>query len=174
MGVINRVPDGFLDLVDSQTQGRTPPAFIDAVAPTLDMGELYRAQLLANLTLNVNHTGVGNTFQFIVPNNEVWALVAAAVNLPGVSSAVSEAWEGAIGRFPRILTGGDDPTPAFTFFRTPIMGVTTTGSDESHVEFLPRPLYLPAGATIVFSLRERDGGGIRLSTLNLLAHVFKT
>lgn len=87
---INRLPNGFLGLLDLKTGGRNPETLFRSVQPVVDMTRFYAESpnefLLATITIT-GDTG-GGFFPFtapvgglVVPQNEVWYLSYASVSV---------------------------------------------------------------------------------------------
>lgn len=88
MAIINRVPKGFLGLLDSKTQGRTPGASQGDLQPVVDLTQFYTADLPLKTTVATGSFGSGSIGTLIntvtVPAGELWIVngVSAAVVVP--------------------------------------------------------------------------------------------
>ena len=165
MGVINRAAQGFLDLVDAQTQGRSPPAFVDAVAPTVDLSQFYLADVLGYYDSEENHTGPGVINTMTVGDDEIWRVRGLSVEMPNASSAAAEQWAVRLSRAPRQPenTPISDGSPWIWMSGVDLMGTTTSARDVVRAIWFPEPLVMLPGNALLWELLQRDGGAIRAS-----------
>ena len=85
MGVINEIPEGFLDLIKAKVGGRPPTVLSDNVAPVIDMSPFYLARNLSVETYSQLTTV--NSFESIqVPPGEVWFLFNASFSYSTIAS----------------------------------------------------------------------------------------
>lgn len=89
MAAINRVPKGFLGILDAKTGGRTPAEPLGALAPTMDLTPNY----LADIPLEVVQASTGAAvlaLQFVapvtVPAGELWYVYAVSVEIVGTAA----------------------------------------------------------------------------------------
>lgn len=75
-GPIARRPNGLLDLLLTQQQGRSPRELGDIVTPVIDMQHFYETDRLttAGMTITVTASNTSNTLT--IPSGEVWNLKA--------------------------------------------------------------------------------------------------
>lgn len=100
MTAIGRVPRGLLDFFRIQSQGSNPQALSETIAPTLDMVDFYAATESGDVSIcNVNvglatggtliplgATSYGRDINSgVVPQNEVWLLLAGTLGIPPVA-----------------------------------------------------------------------------------------
>jgi hypothetical protein len=79
VGVLNRTPDGFLDLSGQRVGGRYPTQLSDVVAPTVDLTTLLTGRLVASETAQILTSNVGDTATIEVPENETWLLFCVSL-----------------------------------------------------------------------------------------------
>jgi hypothetical protein len=76
MSVINRVPKGFLGLLDAKTQGNTPAEPIGLLSPVLDLTDNYLADLQLQTAVASGTFGSGdigtNINEVEVPAGQLW------------------------------------------------------------------------------------------------------
>lgn len=81
MGAINRVPRGLLPLLDAKTMGQTPPDLASVVQPTLELFELYAADIPFEVTAATDTStpvAGGLLAPVTVPAGEVWLVYGAS------------------------------------------------------------------------------------------------
>lgn len=82
MGTINRVPFGWLSLIDSQNFGRNPVEALESVTPTVDLYTLLgqdRLDVVLNSAAPVG--GTNALVSILVPQNEVWDLYCVSTRI---------------------------------------------------------------------------------------------
>ena len=170
MGSINKIPLGFLSMIQSQTGGKNPSQSADFVSPVIDMSEFYHAQNLSNEWVQLVHVGVNVSSTIEVPSDEAWFLWAIGVVQPHQTSAVDFVW-GSVGlnRLPK--SGLIQPVELFTFKIGPTSGAAN-GRMEQGVTFGQR-IPLVSGTQIQTSITDRAAVGARTLTTNLLVSKFK-
>ncbi|MCP5092859.1 MAG: hypothetical protein GY949_18250 [Gammaproteobacteria bacterium] len=173
MGIINRVATGFLDLIDSQTQGRTPPAFVDAVQPTVELGELYAADSLGGLQFSQNHTAP-ITVAFIVPQDEMWLLRTVGVQLNSFPALNAfEIWQVRVGRTPRVSSEGNVPDPTIDIWTSKTLTSLVVGQGDADALVLPVPITMKSGQSLLFTLTQRDATALRTTACSVLMTILK-
>jgi len=84
VAIINRVATGLLSLLDTKSQGVTPPAIEESVRPTMELGELYASNLgyetVVGQTVTVGIAAIGFHAPVTVPAGELWRVRGIALN----------------------------------------------------------------------------------------------
>lgn len=176
MGVINRNAQGFLDLVDAQTQGKSPPAFVDAVAPTVDLAQFYLADTLGYFSGETNHTAPGVINSQFVGDNEVWRVRGLSCEMPNASTAMAEQWAVRLSQPPRVPENMDPavaPSPYIWMTGVDLMGTTTAARDVVRSIWFPEPLVLLPGNGLLWQLLQRDAGAIRATRCMAILDVLR-
>lgn len=144
MGVINRVPLGLLDLLQSKTDGRNPGDMSDQVVPTIDIEPYYLASRASFEFFVVSTTAVGAIANIDVNDSEVWFLYAIdtewiAVNIGDIVQLSVE-----LSRF------ADAPSPlsAVTIFAPPADTAVAIGDVHTRSIIFDRPLPMPSGMRV--------------------------
>lgn len=81
MAVINRVPQGFLGVLDAKTQGQSPADVSPVLSAGIDLTQFYLGDRPLNTavatTAGVNANGVVAGSAITVPDGELWFVYAA-------------------------------------------------------------------------------------------------
>lgn len=172
MGQVNRIPNGFLDLLGVESLGRNPPAFADQIIPITDLTEFYAAQTLSAHTVDFNHTAFQNQQLVTVPSEETWFLRAVSVDgsLPGTANF--ERWQFSLDNMARNNTGAATSEPMI--WVSDKLVVSIANQDIAGAFALPAPLALTAGTVLRAKLVERDTGPARTTALNWLFNRFNS
>lgn len=170
MGQVNKIPLGYLNMLQSQTGGRNPANTSDVVSPTVEMSEFYHAQNLSNEWVQLVHVGVNVSSTIQVPADEAWFLWAIHVSQPHQTSAVDFVW-GEVGLNLLPKSGNIQIMGLFSFKIGPTSG-TAGGRMEASVTFGQR-IPLVSGVQLNTSITDRAAVGARTLTSNFLVSKFK-
>jgi len=171
VGQVNRIPNGFLDLLGVQSLGRNPPLFSDAISPVVDIFELYAAQTLSVHSVDWLHTVTGDSTVLFVPEGETWMLrglsIETAIMVGGTQQNVSFLAQD----FARGKTGA--ATPEMCIWNTgPLNPIAN--ARESRGFMLPSPLALTSGTVLIAKVYDRDGLGARTDNVTWLINRFNS
>lgn len=72
---ISRRPEGLLDLLLTQQQGRNPSELLNTVGPVLDLVRFYDSQRLTSKALTSVVTAIGTFGGVVVPPGEIWKVL---------------------------------------------------------------------------------------------------
>jgi len=174
MGQVNRIPNGFLDLLGVESLGKNPPLYSDAISPTVDLTELYSAQTLSSHTEDFSHTAIDDQVVIFVPEGETWLLRAVGFR-SGILTNTNEyeMWEFSLDSLPRGNTGGATSEPGIWTSKR-VINQLVGGARESDDFTLPAPLALTAGVALRAKLLIRDTSGARTTALNWLFNRFNS
>ena len=146
MGIINQIPDGFLDLIKAKTGGRNQTILSDSVAPIIDMTEFYKSRALTVKLLTLGVTFINTVSALTVPSNETWILVAASGEIFVNTVTDRIWWVVELGQLPNSLNPTDkvsilsnDPATA---------PITAAGKLVTATTFPNGGIVLPPGATL--------------------------
>jgi len=93
VAIVNRVPRGFLALLDAKTGGNTPSVLSGGLQPTLEMLELYTADIpmeVVQTTVAASTAAVGSSLADVtVPAGEQWLVYGGSAESRYSASAVS-------------------------------------------------------------------------------------
>jgi hypothetical protein len=144
---INRVPFGFLSLIDSQNMGRNPAQLLPEVRGIVDMRPFYvqDAQRIAHNSVNV--TQPNQAAELTVPNNEIWDLmnISSMGTIAGSATATiryaltldTKSTTAASGRATCFLASGPESQPVYD---------TVSNARTVHCCFCPpQPLFAYPG-----------------------------
>ena len=167
MGQVNRIPNGFLDLLGVESLGRNPPAFADAIQPMVNLTEFYAAQTLSSHEEDFNHTAAGDQVIVRVPSEETWFLRSVSVRADGLASTSEiEVWEFGIQDTARNSTGGATEESIIAVSPRLITFASGGGRSASFGFYLGSPgLALTAGTILRARIIDRSGA-VRTSRLN--------
>lgn len=163
MGQINRIPNGFLDLLGTETGGKNPSQAPEVVAPVLTMNELYSSQTLESKNFGINSLAAGNNNFIIVPDSETWILYAVACNT--IAPLVGDADQVGVylDRLPRSAAPGNIAQIAQLNLLS--IGVASTPADAAT---FPTPLVIGHGVRVVANIQQRAGGAtLRVVNVNV-------
>lgn len=176
MSIINRIPKGFLDLLGSVTQGKTPPQYVDAVAPVVDIRALYLGQTMSTFGIDMPHSVAGNSFTISLDETETWLLRGLSVANLGLPLATAfERWEARAGPWPRIPINQNtahSQTPRLWTSRT--LSTTIVGQGDSDAVVFSQPIVIHPGTDITFGVIQRDAGGVRVSSAFALIELLRS
>lgn len=156
MALIQRVPQGLLNLLGLQTLGVNPRDFSDSVFGQLDLERYFIADRIEHVSdILVGATQAGNSANLVVPAGETWRVSAYCVRLTNASGA-GAIMHGCVG-----LNAVASGTPA----------VATTGMTRRHVstgdEFITvgveSNIVLTPGNRITGFLVEDVGGALTVN-----------
>jgi len=156
MSGINRIPVGYLDLVGTQTGGKTPSQANEIVAPVVEMLGFYGQQAAAALAITMNHAAVPSQFTTEVPSDECWHLLSCAVRENQPAGTERSIWCVGVNNLPRSSVSSDTGW----IFRLDVKGVTA-GANAMFVQRLEQPVFLLPGTQLVCELLDRDAGAAR-------------
>lgn len=171
MGKLNRVPVGFLDLLDDTAQGKTPPQYADFVQPELDATELYLASSLAVVGQDNTHSSAPTVFTIDVPNDEAWVLRAASVIVTHANIAQGEEWRLSVGLLPRTSSADTAGSPRAGIWSSKFLDVVIANDSASDSHFFPRLITIPGGSRVFWEILERDTAPARTTQCTLLVDV---
>jgi len=164
MGQVNRIPNGFLDLLGVQSLGRNPPLFSDAVSPTVDLTEYYSAQTLSSHTEDFTHTAADQQVVVFVPEGETWLLRGFSVyTTPLGSVSESEDWSFMVQNLARGSTGGATSEPVL--WNTGRLSPIIANNKVAAAFMLPAPLMMTSGSVTKARLTQRDATPVRATDL---------
>lgn len=173
MGQINAIPKGFLDLFNAQQQGKTPPQYVDALAPVVDMTEFYLANYLGAHQVDANHAGA-SVFTVTVPDGEVWLLRNLGLLSNLTTTAMWEDWYFTAARFPRASSVSTAvPDPVAGLWATRLTRVAASNHRQSDGFTLPTPLLCQAGTILHARLVYRDALAARITGVTWGFNVLK-
>lgn len=154
MGVLNRTPEGFLDLTGQRVGGRYPTQLSDVVAPTVDLSYLLKGRLTAVETAASLTSNVGDQVTIDVPDNENWLLFNLGTQY--ITTANNDrVW---IGIYVDELPGSSDPANKMLIHANePAVGINNvhTFYSASSIE----PMLLTPGTQIVGECLDESSGG---------------
>lgn len=175
MSVLNRFPRGFLDLVGSISQGKAPPQYVDAVAPTLDMNELYLGSVLGIAGIDFTHSNAGSSDSVTVPDGEVWLVRGFSVfQLSLASTGRIERWQVQLGNPPLSDESLVGLQKSVTLWVSKELATATGGQGDADAILLPEPLALHAGAVLNFRILQRDALAARTTLCRVMMHILKS
>lgn len=144
MGVINSNPEGYLDLLNSKTDGRNPRDASDTVAPTVDIGAFYRQRNISHAFGTALTSDFGDGVEIEVPAKETWLLFTYEVSWTPIAIGNSLRFNAQVLRLP------DAPSPlsGAGFFTTDEMTAVAANEFMIRSFMLHEPLVLPSGVLI--------------------------
>lgn len=110
-GPIARRPNGLLDLLLAQQQGKNPATLGDSVVPVIDLGPFYNSERVSMARTTGTYTVSGGAVTLSIPTGEAWKVLAIScngsfsavaqrmamnaqiVNIPGGSAGVGPTWK---------------------------------------------------------------------------------
>ena len=170
MTQINRIPQGYLDFLQAQTGGKTPPEVADAVIPSIDLDELYAQHLHAAYQANVL-TGLGTTTVVTVPEGESWMLRGIGTFVTLASNLDEDSLQFSLSRHPRTIPGSA-LFPEANIWVTPTIRVANNGDQLANAILFPKPYLMPAGMRITAE-RTEFAGGPRTTNFQLSVDVYR-
>ncbi len=174
MSVLNRIPRGFLDLMGSITQGRNPSAYVDAVAPVVDISKLYLGNVLGAYGIDASHAAFGNSFSMDQGTDEVWLLRGlSARNISSASVAYYESWEVSLARPGVFAENNEVAGAAPIIWSTKKMLATAVGRGYSDAIVFDQPIVLMPGVNLTWRIMDRDAGGARTTELRAMLELLK-
>jgi len=168
VGIVQRTPEGLLDLVGTSVGGRYPTGFSDTVAPTLDISELLRGRILANEgQIVAADSSLGATATITVPEGQVWLLYNVSVTCVRGTATQRVAYKIIL----RNLPGSTAPANEVPLLQTQMPAVANQATAEiGFTHNLPQLVALPAGAVIEAEVTDTTTNGLNWS---LLVGLFK-
>lgn len=174
MGQVNRIPNGFLDLLGVQSLGRNPPLFSDAISPTVDLTEFYSGQTLSSHTEDLSHTAEDDQAVVFVPEGETWLLRSVSFQSAILgATAQYEQWQFTVDNLPRKATGGATSEAGVWTSKTPINKLII-GARDADSFYLGCPLALTSGVVLKARLMHRDSGAARITSLDWVFNRFES
>lgn len=79
MGIVQRIPRGYLSLIGAQTSGRNPDVATEEVRPTIDMTRYYDGYFVDFESLSFVANAAGVTHNIDVPAAETWILLGMSM-----------------------------------------------------------------------------------------------
>lgn len=164
MGIINQIPEGFLDLIKATTGGRNPTVLSDQVVPTVDMTPFYFPRSLSQRFYVGAFSAVGSDAFIEVPNGEIWNLLALDVSYVPVIAGQVIGYQVEIGQLPNAAS----PLNSVAIFDNDDISVApgVPGSSVRSKTF-PGGLLLPPGVTIRTTVTQSNIASLNVVT-NLL------
>lgn len=153
MGQINRIPNGFLDLLGTETGGRNPSSSPELVSPTLRMNELYSSQTLSVVNWATNSTNVGDSNSITIGNDETWILYSASMNTNSPLAGDRDVISMSLDRLPRDAAGAAPPQ----IFVADLLSLSVD-SDPTDALVFPVPFVLGHGVIVRIDVVDRLGG----------------
>lgn len=148
---ISRRPQGLLDLLLTQQQGKNPSDLLDTVQPIVDMTQFYQTDRVTVEQGAGVMTAVGQNVDITIPSGEAWKVYTAS-SFCTFATVDQE--------FGAYLTVRNIPSasPVLSNFGGTRAAVGAT--DQSGVaENFPAPLIYPSGAVFRFTCAEIDLDG---------------
>jgi len=174
VGQVNRIPNGFLDLLGVQSLGRNPPLFSDAISPTVDLTEFYSGQTLSSHTEDLTHTAEDDQVVVFVPEGETWFLRAVSFQSAILASTQQyEAWQFTVDNLAREATGGAT-SEAAVWVSKRVIGQLIVGFRETDAFYLGTPLALTSGTVLKARIIARDTQPARATSLDWLINRFNS
>lgn len=149
MGQINRFPEGFLDTLGAKTDGRTPRQSSEALAPVIEIGDLYRAQLISGEPSTLlSDTSVNATLSITVPDGETWLLFSGSVFIQAIALATI--------KLDFVLAGLPDLGVNFfaPLHTTGLLSNTVAVEAITDTFVLPQRIAAPSGSSIRATVRH--------------------
>lgn len=147
MGQVNRIPNGFLDLLGVESLGRNPPLFSDAVSPIVNLNEFYSGQTLSCHEEDLIHDDVDQQALVTVPEGETWLLRSVGLESDSWGAASrTEQWEFSVDSLPRQETGV--ATAKGTIYTTPFFNAIGGTQKNIASYFLAAPLVCISGVVL--------------------------
>jgi len=162
MGAVNRVPRGFLGLLDAKTQGKTPADTTGFVSPVIDLTPNY----LADIPIQVEQASqVGNTVGTLygtvtVPNGELWYVYF--VTSEGIATAA-----GALNVIPVLVTSSGTLSVPLEKMEA---GLGSYAATESMVSVATFPDGFLLGPGTRFATRITNPGGANISMITSVVY----
>lgn len=153
MGQINRIPQGYLDLVGTETGGKNPSLAPESVSPILRMNELYSAQTLSAVNWATNSTAVGDSNSITVPSDEIWVCYSASMNTNSPLVGDHDVVAMSVDRLPRDAAGAAPPT----IFVASLLSLSVNSDPNDSILF-PVPFVLSHGVIVRLDVVDRVGG----------------
>lgn len=157
--IISALPKGFLDLLGLQNFGENPRQLADAVAPVIDLLELFLANKLGSIGQNLTTpvAGFNSLPNLTVPVGEVWipkALCAFGATEAGVTFDFSPAV--------RIIGTGGSTAPTLA----PPVSLAANQSSSNGLP-LPCTLIIPAGSDFGVRVDKLTGAPTAASSVGM-------
>lgn len=167
MGIINRIPTGFLDIFGAQQQGKNPPQYADFVQPVIDTTPEFLGGTIAVKERTFTHTVVGDVRFTGVITGETWWMVGCSVT--EFHSLATE-----FVRFEFLIQSTIRPVETGVrqarFFVTPLLQSAVINQTVTGAFMFPQPLVLQSGLELGVRVIERDGGAARIATIDYLIY----
>jgi hypothetical protein len=161
---VNRYPAGFLQLLDSQVEGKTPRAVSDTIAPTLELRDHLEAVLIqGNGVADASITTINQSITLEVPQNETWKLLSVGVN--GTLALVGQTIQMSV------LLGLRNGTVVVAGF--PAQTSTVAGELYRYGQLVPQPILLVPGTTIIARIGKIVLNGAPSMNLSLHTSIVK-
>lgn len=159
MSQINRVPKGFLSLLEAKTQGRTPATVVPQLSPTIDLSQFYLndVQLQLRGTSDTTVDSIGDYGSVQVPDGEAWLVYSISCICTLLSSAWTVNASAAI-EIPSGLGRMYFSNPGF------IPTLNIVGQELSRSKYFDTPLFLSSGATMFLRNHAAIGFSQRVDT----------
>ena len=170
MGQVNRIPNGFLDLLGVESLGRNPPQFLDVITPIVDLTEFYAGQTLSSHEVDFSHSSPGDQTIVRVPEGETWLLrncSVVATNLALTSDI--EVWQFSLQDTARNSTGGATEDSIIAVSPRLVLFAAGGGRTAAFGFYLPSPgLALTSGTILKARIIDRSGAAPRVSQINFM------
>ena len=170
MSRINRIPLGYLDLVGTETGGKTPSDASEEVSPVVEMEEFYSAITLSSEQFSFNNNVVGDFGQSDVPDGEIWKVYSIGVNELRATALDMSDIAVFFGRLTRSDSAGNF---ALMFDTGKLINDFATGRASASI-LLPRPVHLASGSRVLAQVQDRTGTApLRVTDISLLVAKFE-
>lgn len=157
MSIINRVPKGWLGILDAKTQGQTPKDPLTQLTPSMDLTPNYLADIPLQIGFNQTSAAV-LAFTFVapveVPAGELWYVYACGCEFVNAGAgysngviAVSGPVDGGVTVCPLFTNQSWDAAPQGGNWTT-LLGIT-----------YPTPLLLSSGSVLGILVGQQVGTG---------------
>lgn len=142
MSQINRIPLGYLNMLQAQTGGKTPFETFDQVMPAIGMDEFYLAQGLSIESDNFTAIANNQLFSIAVPAGEVWLVRHISVQQTAILAADQAQWQVGLRQLPKSAIS------AIVLETSPILNATTALELLQFGVPIQQPFFLQAGSEI--------------------------
>lgn len=160
MALINRVPQGWLSLLDSKTGGQTPDRIDRELKPTLELFNFYSANIPLDIeedVANANNSPSTTPTSIVVPGSELWLTYAIEARITTLAAATTGAFS------PRIARPRQDGTGLATIvFDQLNYGTLALGANCAvRTESFRVPLWTGPGTEFSMLVCQGDAAAVR-------------
>lgn len=166
MGQINRIPLGYLDMLQSQTGGKNPFDASESVVPVVEMSPFYQMQHFGGSVHVGNSAPVNTVNQLIVPQGVVWFLHGSSYFWTAIAPLDSASFRMVLRNLPQ---SGSALIPIHMFQTQVAIAIGDRASDSI---LFPNLIPLQGGTQINWHV-ESNTGGNRSTQFHVSYYEFK-